>query len=100
MAKEIRKTLRFSADEFSTIEQILDEHKLTFSDFARSAILKKKVHTKLTVDMVRQVQRVGNNLNQMVKLLHQKKDGDISNLVVMQKLIEIEKAIKEFSNDR
>jgi len=99
MAKEIRKTLRFSADEFTIIEQILDEHKLTFSDFARSAILKKKVHSKLRVDMIRQVQRVGNNLNQMVKLLHQKK-GDISNIEVMKKLIDIEKSIKEFSDDR
>lgn len=99
MAKEIRKTLRFSADEFSIIEQILDEHKLTFSDFARSAILKKKVHTKLTVDMIFQIQKVGNNLNQIAKGINQKK-GDIPNSEVLKKLIEIEKAIKEFSNDR
>jgi len=99
MAKEIRKTLRFSADEFSIIEQILDEHKLTFSDFARSAILKKKVHTKLTVDMIFQIQKVGNNLNQIAKVINQKK-SDIPNSEVLKKLIEIEKAIKEFSNDR
>jgi hypothetical protein len=100
--KEVRKTLRFSADEYKQIEKNLDEHKLTFSDFARSAILKKKVHTKLTADMIYQVQRVGNNLNQIVKLMHTQnlKKDPIPNSEVIKKLIEIEKAIKEFSNDR
>jgi hypothetical protein len=64
------------------------------------SILKKKVHTKLTADMIYQIQRIGNNLNQIAKSLNQKKDSDISNLEVLRKLIEIEKAIKEISNDR
>ena len=99
MSKEVRKTLRFSADEMAMIESKLSDHGLNFSDFARSAILKKQIRSRVTVDMVRQVQRVGNNLNQMVKMLHQGK-GDISNLEVMRKLIEIQNQIKEFSDDR
>ena len=78
MAKEIRKTLRFSEQEFSEIEQKISEHNLTFSEFARASILKKKIHTKLTVDMIFQVQKVGNNLNQIAKSLNHK--SDISNL--------------------
>jgi hypothetical protein len=70
---------------------------LTFSDFARSAILKKEVHTKLTIDMIYQVQKIGNNLNQIAKSLNS--ISDIPNSEVLKKLIEIEKAIKEISND-
>jgi hypothetical protein len=99
VSKEIRKTLRFSEDEMAMIESKLSDHGLNFSEFARAAILKKQIRSRVTVDMVRQVQRVGNNLNQMVKLLHQGK-GDISNLEVMRKLIEIQNQIKEFSDDR
>ncbi len=99
MSKEVRKTLRFSAYEYDQIEVKLADHGLTFSEFARSAILRKKINSRITVDMVRQVQRVGNNLNQMVKLLHQGK-GDIPNIEVMKKLIEIQNQIKEFSDDR
>jgi len=97
--KIIRKTLRFSVEEFAKIEQIIDEHKLTFSDFSRSAILKKKVNSKLRVDMIYQIQRVGNNLNQIAKVLNQKK-SEISNIEIMRKLIDIENSIKEFSDDR
>lgn len=98
MSMEIRKTLRFSADEFLLIDEKLAAHNLNFSEFARSAILGKKVHTKLNVDMIFQVQKVGNNLNQIAKALNQK--SDIPNSEILKKLIEIEKAIKEFSNDR
>ena len=96
--KEVRKTLRFSADEYELIEQKISEHKLTFSEFARSAILRNQIKSKLTVDLVHQISRVGNNLNQIAKSLNKKQD--ISNIEIMRKLIEIKNKINEFTDDR
>ena len=43
MAKDVRKTLRFSPEEFAQIQQELESANVSFSTFARSAILKKKI---------------------------------------------------------
>ena len=92
MKKEIRKTIRFSIDEFNNVEKVLSEHNLTFSEFARSAILNKKVKTKLTSDYIFQLQKIGNNLNQIAKSLNQKKD--IPNSEILKVLIEIKNDIE------
>jgi len=93
MKKEIRKTIRFSADEFAKIEAKLYEHNLTFSEFARSAILNKKVKTKLTQSYIFQLQKIGNNLNQIAKKLNSK-NLDIPNSEILKTLIEIQNDIK------
>jgi len=94
LPKTIRKTIRFSADEFSQIEQKLNEHNISFSEFARSAILNKKVKTKLTIDYIYHLQKIGNNLNQVAKNLNSK--TDIPNSEILKVLIEIQDDIKIF----
>ena len=74
MSKNIRKTIRFSEEEYLKIEQILNEHKLTFTEFSRGAILKKKITTNLSKDLLFQVNKIGNNLNQITKKVHQNSD--------------------------
>ena len=90
----IRKTLRFSDDEFTKIQATLNEHNLTFSEFARSAILKKKIKTNLTKDLLYEVNKVGNNLNQIAKKVNQ--DTDRKNLLIQ--LIEIQNQLKKISD--
>jgi hypothetical protein len=94
MAKEIRKTIRFSDDEYEKIEMIMSEHNLTFAEFARGAILRKKIKTNLSKDMIFQVNKVGNNLNQIAKKVNQ--DSDRKNLLL--KLIEIQNELKKISD--
>jgi len=94
MAKEIRKTIRFSDDEYAKIEKMMNEHNLTFAEFSRGAILRKKIKTNLSKDMIYEVNKVGNNLNQIAKKLNQ--DSDRKNLLL--KLIEIQNQLKEISN--
>jgi hypothetical protein len=93
LIKNIRKTIRFSADEFSQIEEKLNEHNLSFAEFARGAILRKKIKTKLTTDYIFQLQKIGNNLNQIAKNLNSKK-SDIPNSEILKVLIEIQNDIK------
>ncbi len=94
MAKEIRKTIRFSDDEYEKIEKMMNEHNLTFAEFARGAILRKKIKTNLSKDMIFQVNKIGNNLNQIAKKVNQ--DSDRKNLLL--KLIEIQNQLKKISD--
>jgi len=96
MAKNIRKTIRFSTDEFSQVEEKLTEHNLSFAEFARGAILNKKIKTKLTLDYIFQLQKIGNNLNQIAKNLNSK-NSDIPNSEIIKILIEIQNDIEIFS---
>jgi len=92
LSKKIRKTIRFTEDEFAKIEEVLSEHNLSFSEFARSAILRKKVKTKLTSDYIYHLQKIGNNLNQIAKSLNQKKD--VPNSTILKLLVEIKNDIE------
>ena len=90
MAKKIRKTIRFSDDEFVRIETLMSEHNLTFAEFARGAILRKKIKTNLTKDLLFEINRVGNNLNQIAKKVNS--GSDRKNLLI--ELIQIRKELE------
>ena len=91
--KTVRKTIRFAPEEWEQIKVKLVEHNLTFAEFARSAILNKKVKTKLTKDYIYQLQKIGNNLNQIAKNLNSKK-SDIPNSEILKVLLEIKNGIE------
>jgi hypothetical protein len=87
--KHIRKTIRFSPDEWKQIEASLSEHDLTFTEFARSAIMRKKVKTNLTRELLGEVNRIGNNLNQIAKAVNSREKKD-----VLLELVQIERHLK------
>jgi hypothetical protein len=93
MPKNIRKTLRFSEDEFAMIQQKLDLANITFSDFARSAILKKKIKLPIEKELIYQISKIGNNLNQIARAVNGK-----DKVSVLTELIEIEKQLKALRN--
>lgn len=94
MPREIRKTIRFSESEFETIKIIMHEHNLTFAEFARGVILRKKIKTNLTKDMIFEVNRIGNNLNQIARKVNQ--NSNQRNLLLT--LIEIKNELKKIGN--
>ena len=89
MPKDVRKTLRFSAEEFAQIQAELDRANISFSTFARSAILKKKIKLPIEREYLYELNRIGTNLNQIAKSVN---SGERIN--VLRKLIEIEAQIK------
>ena len=92
MPKDVRKTLRFSAEEFAQIQAELDRANISFSTFARSAILKKKIKLPIEREYLYELNRIGTNLNQIAKAVN---SGERIN--VLRKLIEIEAQIKASS---
>jgi len=96
MKRDIKKTVRLSNSENRELSELLENHNLTFSDFARAKILNKKINTKLTQDFLYELNKIGNNLNQISKNVNTKKSIDIQ---VLKKLVDIEKSIKDLKDD-
>ncbi len=88
--KFVRKTIRFTNNEFELIKKELNEHHITFTEFARSAILKQEVKTNLDKQFLYQLNKIGNNLNQIAKSVNQNEEID-----VLQQLINIETMLKD-----
>ena len=70
MKKDIRKTLRFSQKEYEKINEELQNANVTFSDFARSAILKKKIILPIEKDLLYELNKIGNNMNQIARAIN------------------------------
>ena len=91
--KFVRKTLRFTPDEFAKIEEQREKTNLDFTSFCKSAILKKKVKTteeeNFNRDLIYQVNKIGINLNQIARAVNQK-----DRVAVLTELVEIEKQLR------
>ena len=95
MAKEIRKTIRFTEDEYAKIQQELDKANISFSVFARVALLHKKIKLPIERELLTELSRIGNNLNQIARSCNQGEKKP-----VLLELVEIEKQLKELKNGR
>lgn len=95
--KFIKKTLRFTPDEFEKVEIERAKTNLDFTNFCKSAILKKRVKTKdeenFNRDLIYQVNKIGINLNQIARAVNQK-----DRVAVLTELVEIEKQLRELRN--
>ena len=94
--KSVRKSIRLSFEENDILLTELKKHNLTFSNYARAKILNQKIKSKITNDLIYEVSKIGNNLNQISKYVNTEKALDFS---VLEKLIEIEKHLESLRND-
>lgn len=95
--KFIKKSIRFTPDEFAKIEEQREKTNLDFTNFCKSAILKKRVKTKdeenFNRDLIYQINKIGINLNQIARAVNQK-----DRVAVLTELVEIEKQLRELRN--
>jgi hypothetical protein len=80
--KSIYKAIRFTQNEWHKIEQNLKKENLTFSEFARASILNKKIKKtpKAKKELLFELNKIGNNLNQITRLVNEKKAIDLQTL--------------------
>ena len=88
--KTIRKTIRFDEYEYAYITKQIEEHHLSFAELGRAAILNQKIKSKLELEMVFQVSKIGINLNQLAYHVNTKKCIDME---VLYRLVQIEKSL-------
>ena len=95
--KFIKKTIRFTPDEYEKIEEQREKTNLDFTNFCKSAILKKKVKIKeeenFNRDLIYQINKIGVNLNQIARAVNQK-----DRVAILTELVEIEKQLRELRN--
>ena len=95
--KFIKKSIRFTPDEFAKVEIERARTNLDFTNFCKSAILKKRVKTKdeenFNRDLIYQLNKIGININQIARAVNQK-----DRVAVLTELVEIEKQLRELRN--
>jgi hypothetical protein len=94
--KSVRKSVKITVEENDILLTELKKHNLTFSNYARAKILNQKIKSKITNDLIYEVSKIGNNLNQISKYVNTEKALDFQ---VLEKLIEIEKHLESLRND-
>ena len=91
--KFVKKSIRFTPDEFEKVELERAKTNLDFTNFCKSAILKKRVKTKeeenFNRDLIYQINKIGINLNQIARAVNQK-----DRVAVLTELVEIEKQLR------
>ncbi len=96
--KKIVKAIRFTSNEFSKIEKELSRLNISFSEYARSILLKKRIRnkSKLKKELIYEINKIGNNLNQIARHTNEKKTIDLN---VLKQIIEIQKNMEKLLND-
>lgn len=70
ITKNIIKKLRLTDAEWSAIEKKLKETGMTFSKFALSSMLSRQIKTPIKRELLVELSRHGNNLNQVATKLN------------------------------
>ena len=91
--RTITKSLRFSLAEYETINLELEKTNLSFSSFTRNLLLKKKINSKTDDKLILEINRIGNNLNQIARAVNKQE-----RINVLSELVKIEQSIKELVN--
>ncbi|MCT7531773.1 MobC family plasmid mobilization relaxosome protein [Aliarcobacter cryaerophilus] len=91
--RTITKSLRFSLAEYESINAELEKTNLSFSSFTRNLLLKKKINSKTDDKLILEINRIGNNLNQIARAVNKQE-----RINVLSELVKIEQSIKELVN--
>ena len=89
----IRKSLRFSPDEYAKVEAQLTSLGVNFTNFAKHAIINHKITIPIQMDLIYELNRIGNNLNQIAKSMHTMDSKH--KIPVLTQLVEIEKQLQK-----
>ena len=97
MKTEIIK-FRLSAEEKAKIEEQAAAANMTVSEYARKALLNRQVKNyDNVIPLYMQIQRIGNNINQAVKLMNTYKvlnEGDAN--YIIREFRHVKKLVEEF----
>jgi len=66
--RDKRVTIRFTVQEFNSLIEQQQKTKHTLAGFIRAVSLRKKVDSKVNIDTVIQLKRIGGNINQIAKV--------------------------------
>ncbi len=90
----------FPIDDFKKLKNISKSQSITMSEFLRNSVntklenaplpKSKKIYKATDPKLLFELNKIGNNLNQIARQLNSKKD-DVSNITILKELVELEK---------
>ena len=83
ITKTIFKRLRLTPDEWSAIEKKLKETGMTFSKFALSSMLSRRIRLPVERELLAELAKQGNNLNQITAKLNSGESLDRVGLIII-----------------
>ena len=103
--KFVRKTIRFTLEEWDKIQSQLDVHKIDFAQFAKSKLLKYKIkfpavlkneaeNRRVKIALFAELNAIGKNINQIARKANQN-EFEIQTLQSLQKIEKHLESIKE-----
>ena len=94
MKKEKRVTIRFTEDEYNKLKTKADELGISLSTYIRKKALgnRERISSKCNKELLYEMNRIGNNLNQIARHCNITKTID---KLVLQSLVEIEKKLND-----
>ena len=94
MAKDKRVTIRFTDDEYNKVYSSAQELGISLSDYIRRKATgnRERISSKCNKELLYEMNRIGNNLNQIAKHCNINKSVD---KLVLKSLVEIEKKLND-----
>ena len=83
ITKNIIKKLRLTDAEWSAIEKKLKETGMTFSKFALSSMLSRRIRLPIERELLAELSKQGNNLNQIAVKLNNGESLDRAGLIII-----------------
>ncbi|MBC2882458.1 hypothetical protein H7R39_04130 [Campylobacter sp. Marseille-Q3452] len=83
ITKNIIKKLRLTDAEWSAIEKKLKETGMTFSKFALSSMLSRRIRLPIERELLTELSKQGNNLNQVAAKLNSGESLDRVGLIII-----------------
>ena len=93
MTKDIKKTIRFSSEEYEIIEKQLNENGISFSSFVRKILLNKKIKYQVEIDQLYELNNIHTELEYIGKYIANHKSKEQKYLLTQ--LVEIENKLED-----
>jgi predicted DNA binding CopG/RHH family protein len=96
-ARSKRITVRFSEEELRRLEKLAGQTHMKISTFLRGAVLKHKIVSKTDMDTIRELKKIGVNLNQIARHMNQEGRvvGEEKLKTILQALVKQIKDLKQ-----
>jgi hypothetical protein len=91
----VKKTISFTNEEYAKIQEKMELVGVDFSTFAKSILLKKKVKLPIERELLYELNKIGNNLNQIAKGVNSK---SIDARAIIPLLANIEKELNNVTS--
>lgn len=93
--KDVRKTIRFTSGEYLPVAKQLEKYDIPFSEFARSAILKKRIKVKCHKELKQEFNQLNHSMNIIKRRVVAKNEIDF---LVLQSMANIEEKMNRILN--